>query len=183
MRVVSGIYKSRVLEPIDNLDIRITTDKVKEALFDIINFKVAGSIFLDLFAGTGAIGIEAISRGAELVYFVENSMENISVIKKNIDSLKIENGKYKIISASVFDFLKNFNEKIKFDIIFLDPPFKRDYPSRFLSKFKNFSNVSTDNLIIIEHAKKERFVADGDIDIIKEKNYGEIALTILQKKN
>ncbi|MEO0255249.1 MAG: RsmD family RNA methyltransferase, partial [candidate division WOR-3 bacterium] len=117
--------------------IRTTQDKVKKGIFDILGNKVINSIFLDLFAGSGNIGIEAISRGAKFCYFVEKSQKCIEVIKKNIKELKIED-KTKIIKIDAERFVKKSEEK--FDVIFADPPYNYKIKREFIINILNILN-------------------------------------------
>ncbi|NGX56764.1 MAG: Ribosomal RNA small subunit methyltransferase D [Candidatus Anoxychlamydiales bacterium] len=118
MKIISGYLKNRSIKSPKN--IRPCTSNIREAIFNICNLIVEGSTFLDLFSGSGAIGIEAISRGAELSFFIDKSKESIKYIKSNIANLKIED-KSKVIYQDALMFLKK--TKMKFDIISIDPPF------------------------------------------------------------
>jgi 16S rRNA (guanine966-N2)-methyltransferase len=123
MRVVSGIYSSRKLFGFDIIGIRPTKDRVKESIFATINDKINGSTCLDLFAGTGSLGIEAISNGAKYVYFYDINKESIKAIKMNIEALKISE-RCTVINDNYTEVIKKFNDNnIHFDIIFIDPPY------------------------------------------------------------
>ena len=140
MRIISGNLRGTKLYTLDGLNTRPTLDRVKESLFNIINKYIDGCTFLDLFAGSGAIGIEAISRGANKVVMCEKSKEAIQVINKNIEKTKI-NEKVKLYNMDFEKCIKNeLNEK--FDLIYLDPPYKTDYA------FKSAKLIIEKNLYI-----------------------------------
>jgi 16S rRNA (guanine(966)-N(2))-methyltransferase RsmD len=201
-RIISGKLKSLRLEIIANAKMRPTTDRVKESLFNILQFRIQKSVFLDIFSGTGQIGIEAASRGAKHVTMVEKNESSIKIIKKNlskyIDSCQIceENievnfsNKLKFRREDVFslcnldalDFLENFKNKEKFDIIFADPPFSSEFASKYLYKLANVVNF--DGVIIIETLYN--FIPPCriyDFSLIKRYKYGRISLNLYKIEN
>ena len=122
MKIISGIYKGRNILGYNIDGTRPTQDRIKENLFNSINFLLEDKIVLDLFSGSGNLGIEALSRGAKYAYFVDNSKKSIDIIKKNINNLNINNCKV------IFnDYKKVLNSIDKVDIVFLDPPYKTNY--------------------------------------------------------
>jgi 16S rRNA (guanine966-N2)-methyltransferase len=121
MRIIAGKYKGHHLVSFKADHIRPTTDRVKESLFNILSSSTDGASILDLFAGTGNLGIEALSRDAKSVHFVEKNKSSIEIIKRNLEKLKITEG-YQITFKDVLSFLKSYNASL-FDIIFVDPPF------------------------------------------------------------
>ena len=129
MRIISGQYRGRNLEGKVPKNVRPTTDFARESLFDILNsiIDIEGKSVLDLFSGAGAIGLEALSRGAEKIYFVDNSFDSINLLKKNIENLQISRDKYIIIKSDVIDYLSNMSIIEKFDVIFADPPYNQSY--------------------------------------------------------
>ena len=120
MRVITGTARGRRLQEPANMDIRPTTDQVKEALFNIVQFDVEGRRVLDLFAGTGQLGIEALSRGAKSVTFVDESAEAIKIIKSNLEHCKLQG---EVVRSEAVSFLKRCG---KYDLIFLDPAYAGD---------------------------------------------------------
>ena len=165
MRIIAGKYKGLILEKIETSKIRPTMDRSKEALFNIIQNEIINASFLDLFAGSGNIGIEAISRGAKTVCFVDNSYEAIKVIEKNNKKIK-EN--LKIVKEDVHKFLKNNTNK--YDIIFMDPPY--DYCEEELIKLIDLilleKKLNKNGIIILEYGKEINHEK-----IIKSKKYGK----------
>lgn len=166
MRIISGKYKGRKLLG-DNINgTRPTMDRIKESLFGIIQNKIKDSICLDLFAGSGSLGLECLSNGASKCYFVDKNKEVIDVLKhnsKDIDNVVLMNNDY--IKA-----LNIFKEKnIKFDIIFLDPPYKDSLINPSLKYIKDYNLLNEDGIIVCEY---ENEIFNIDLEIIKEKKYG-----------
>ena len=176
MRIVAGKYRGRTLLSFDGDKIRPTSDKVRESLFNILQLKVPSSQFLDLFCGTGAMGIEALSRGAKKVVFNDFSRDSLSLLKKNLAKVKVEDD-YDIVNFDAVTYLKNSNEK--FDIIFLDPP----YNSGFGEKCLPFvSGALNDNgIAILEDEIEFKGEIEGLIAYDKRK-YGRVHLTFFKKE-
>lgn len=163
MRVISGKYKGRILNGFDIDGTRPTMDRVKESLFGSIQNKIPDSICLDLFAGSGSLGIEAISNGANKCYFVDNNKEAIKILKKNLQGMD----NYEIINSDALKALENF--KVSFDIIFLDPPYKLNLIVPSIEKILQYNLLKSNGLIICEY---ENEVVNCRLDLIKEKKYG-----------
>ena len=120
MRVITGTARGRVLRTLEGEDVRPTTDRVKEAVFSIIQFEIEGRRVLDLFAGSGQLGIEALSRGAASATFVDMSKDSLSAVKYNLEHTKLGDNA-KVVQTDALSFLKL--TKDKFDLVFLDPPY------------------------------------------------------------
>ena len=176
LNITSGIYRSRKLKFDEkNVNLRPTKNNVRNALFSIIKNEVGNSTFLDMFGGTGAIGIEAISNNAKHVVFYENNKENISFLKTNIKELKIDSNHYQIEEKDVMKELKNINKT--FDIIFVDPPYKKyDYQSLLDLIFE--SKVLNKNCLIIFESEKELIFSNFEFQY-KIYKYGRVYLTKL----
>lgn len=177
MRIVSGKYRGKVLKEFELLTTKPTTDRVKESIFNLIQFDVQGAVVLDLFAGTGALGIEAISRGAEEVVFVDENINAIKLIKENLKGIE---GSFSVNHVDYETYL-NSTER-KFDIVLLDPPYKTNFGIRAIDLLiKN--NLLKENAIIIFETSEEN---DFEIDIkgfeIKKKKYGKIVVFKLVKE-
>lgn len=168
MRIVSGKLGGRKIIVPSN--IRPTLEKVREAVFSMIDVK--DKKFLDLFAGSGAMGIEAYSRGAKEICFIEKNDRIISILKNNLKDLNVIG---RVIKGNVFSILKTLDEK--FDVIFLDPPYDEGYIQKTLDFLKDISE--DDTIIIIESSKRETFKLNG-FKKIKEKKYGDTIITILK---
>ncbi len=173
MRVITGTARGRKLITLEGDDVRPTTDKVKESLFNIIQFDVEGASFLDLFAGSGQIGIEALSRGARQVVFVDKSKKSIDVIRQNLKTTGFEKNAV-VTGGDSIAFLQRRKEK--YDIAFLDPP----YSTGLLQKALEFlPNVMSRNATIICEApiNEELPITVGDFKIFRKYSYGKTALT------
>ena len=167
MRVISGKYKGRKIDGFDIEGTRPTQDRVKESLFGIIQEDLVDSIVLDLFSGSGNLGIEALSNGASMCYFNDINKECIKVIKNNlkdIDNTYVLNMNYK----ECLDYLK---DKVKFNIIFLDPPYNLDCLDDVLNKIIENNLLEKDGLIICEY-EHDNFKEYDKLEIIKDKKYG-----------
>lgn len=158
MRVIAGLYKRRVLIAPQGIEItRPTSDRVKENLFNILAAEIDESYFLDLFSGSGSIGIEALSRGAKHVTFVENNKLALSALHKNIEQLKISDAQYTVIHKSVDDFLKSKNlSNQRFDIIFSDPPYTSTWYKNALENIDNSGLCQQECLVILEKPAKHQ---------------------------
>lgn len=176
MRVIAGEYKGRRLEAPKDYSVRPTTDKVKEALFSILAEKVWGSSVLDLFSGTGNLGIEALSRGAELCVFGDNSSESLRLIKSNIAHCRAEKGAR--ISAGDFKkTLAGLGEK--FDIILLDPPYGKGFLEPCFEMIRDHELLKEGGVIVAEHRKEEVLPEEFcGFQKVKERKYGVIMLSI-----
>ena len=177
MRIVGGKYKGRTLLQFDGEDIRPTSDKVRESLFNIIQFKIYGKSFLDLFCGTGAMGIEALSRGAAEVVFNDYSKKSLLLLKKNLEKVKVDGG-YSVINYDAVSFL-NGNKKA-FDFIYVDPPYKSDLGIKCLNAISNSLNVG--GAVIFEDEIPFMDKIDG-LKITDSRKYGRVHLTFFEKEN
>ena len=167
MRVISGKYKGKNLLGFDILGTRPTMDRVKESLFGIIQNKVKNSTILDLFAGSGSLGIEAISNGSKTCYFIDNNMKLIDIIKKNTINMEEE---IIIEKKDYIDALKYFyNNNIKFDIIFLDPPYKLNLINNCLKLIEKYDLLNKNGIIVCEY---EQEIINSNYKLLKEKKYG-----------
>lgn len=171
MRIVSGKYRGKILKPPLDASIRPTTDKVKQALFTKLQFQIEGSSVLDLFCGSGALGVEAISRGATRVVFVDASKKNLEIAKTNVKSI---NEKAEFLCCDFEKALLYLSGK--FDIIFLDPPYESGYYEKALALIHENNLLSPDGVIVCEHNKEEK-ISNQSFKIFDEKKYGTIFLT------
>lgn len=178
MRIVSGKHKGRKLFEPKGGDIRPTSSVVKEGIFDVIQFGVGDSDFLDLFAGTGAMGIEALSRGARVV-FNDSSPQSITLIKKNLELIK-ENAD--VMRGDAMSTIARLSAKgKKFDYIFLDPPYAIEGVSKLLNAIINANILKDNGMLIYEHSLKTE-VPDVGFRVVKEKRYGQIMVAYMQKQ-
>ncbi len=177
MRVITGLAKGRKLNTLNGTDVRPTTDMVKEAVFSAIQFDIEGRAFLDLFAGSGQIGIEAISRGAKSATFIDSNADAISVIKDNLSKTGFTD-KAKVIRGEYSSFLASTNEK--FDIAFLDPPYRLNILDKALNTVTNVMNKN--GIIICEHPT-DICVPDklSAFRLERQRKYSKIIISIYRK--
>ena len=178
MRVITGTAKGRrLVSPVGD-DVRPTTDTVKESVFSMIQFSVDGCIFLDGFAGSGQMGIEAISRGAERAYFIDANRKSLKVVKDNIRLCGFED-QSAVIYADTISYLSSTEER--FDIVFLDPPYKTGLLQAALEKAPRV--VKKGGMIICEHPKDEKMPDEvGDFVLRKSYKYGMIMISVYAHK-
>ena len=177
MRIISGIFKGKkIIKPLDK-NTRPLKDLTKESIFNLINHsnkfsvKLDDSIVLDLFSGVGSFGIECLSRGAKKVTFIENYLNVLKILKRNLDNLK-SNSNYEIIEENIYNDNFKFNFKNKFDIIFIDPPYKNKNLDKLLIKIKNSKILNESGVIIVHRHKSEQDIIPENFKIIEEKKYG-----------
>ncbi len=172
MRVISGFLKGRKIEGYDIEGTRPTQDRVKESMMASIQTKIKDAIVLDLFAGSGSLGIETISNGAKLCYFVDNNKEVTSVLKKTVTNLNIQD-KVNIINADWKKMLNTFGEnKQKFDIIFVDPPYDYDVYEKIITKINELDLLNKNGVLVLEYSNKKFQPQYDNLTLIKEKKYG-----------
>ena len=187
MRVIAGKFRSRPLRSLRGMDVRPTSDRLRETLFNVLTAgnprALEGSVWIDLFAGTGAVGIEALSRGAEKVYFVERSKRAVELIRSNLEGLKIAPGAYEILALDALAAIHALDSReAKPGYIFLDPPYamKAAY-SRSLQDLAQ-SRLAEEAWIIVEHEKK--FDPGESFDGLQRRRklqQGDAALSLYQK--
>ena len=171
MRVIAGTARSLPLKTPPGLDVRPTTDKIKETLFNMLHWDLPGSVFVDLFSGSGGIGIEALSRGAKHAYFVDNNKDAFSCIQQNVRFTKMEE-RATLFRQDVCGALALIHEK-EADIIFMDPPYGEGYEKKVLAVLADKAYVTDDTWIIVEAELLEdfSFSASFGFEVIREKTY------------
>ena len=152
VRIIAGLWRGRKLPVLNAEGLRPTTDRIKETLFNWLMFDIAGSRCLDCFAGSGSLGIEALSRQAQAVVFLEKSANAGILLKKNLESLKSRNGT--VITADSLQYLAKTNKEAPFDIIFVDPPFHHGLVSQVLALLAQNRWLAPNALIYVETEKK-----------------------------
>ena len=174
MIVITGSARGRRLETPSGDDVRPTTDSVKESVFSIIQFYIEGGVFLDAFAGTGQMGIEALSRGASKAYFLDSSKSSMRVIKKNIELCGFEKNAVTLITDSV-SFMQRTGER--FDMVFLDPPYGTGLLMKALEAAVDVTKQS--GVIVCEHPREEELPERvGSFLLKKNYRYGKIMLSV-----
>lgn len=175
MRVISGSARGKQLTPVPGKDTRPTTDRVKESVFNILQMMVPGCEMLDLFAGTGQMGIEALSRGASHAVFCDAAPKALSVIRKNIAAARVED-RAEVIGADFVSALRRMQGR-QFDVIFLDPPYGGKILNEALKFIELFDILCTDGIIVCESAVQDKIVCPDSLCIRKQYKYGAIRLT------
>ncbi len=179
MRVISGKYKGIFLDGFDIVGTRPTMDRVKESMFATVQTKLKNSICLDLFAGSGSLGIEALSNGAKYCYFVDNSNEIYRILKKNLAKLNIDN--YKVILKNYKQALKEFKDSnIKFDIIILDPPYKLNLINDIIGYIYDNNLLNKNGIIMCEY--EDEILKNNFFSLFKYKKYGAKNVSIYINK-
>lgn len=182
MRVVSGTARGTKLNSINDLSTRPTLDRVKEPLFSIIQNHLQNAEVLDLFAGSGALGIETLSRGSKHCTFCDKSYKAIEVLKENIEKTRMEN-KSTIINK---DYKKCLVELTKtFDIIFIDPPYKLDIAVDSIKRILDLKILAKDGIIILETDEEERELKElekVDLEVYDVRKYGRVKLIFLHER-
>ncbi len=182
MRIIAGRFKGRVLSSFQADHIRPTTDRVKESLFNKWMGELEDASVLDLFAGTGSLGLEALSRGATHVNFVEQNVKSIQILKKNIDLLKLEAGEYSIFKQDVLSYLKKYQGH-PYKIILIDPPFTEKMAHDVMQALDASKCFDENTLIAIESQKKERMDdAYSNLHRYHFNDYGDKILSFFVKK-
>ena len=178
MRVISGKARGLKLTSPAGSDTRPTLDRVKEAIFSMLLPYLSGASVLDLFAGSGALGIEALSRGADKAVFVDKSNEAVKCIKKNLTAAKVEDFSTVLMSSSE-SYLMDCTEK--FDIIFIDPPYAEGLYENILSLIEKYNILAESGIIVVESDYDIGFTDRiGHFEILKEKKYGRVGITVLK---
>jgi len=179
MRVISGIARGHNLLTPEGLDTRPTTDRIKETLFNIIAFDLPECEFLDLFAGSGAIGIEALSRGAKRATFIDKSEACTSAIIENLEHTKLME-KAEVLKKDIDSGIAALcTEKVRFDIIFMDPPYENGLIMPTLKAIVNSKILKEDGYVIVERSSKVPLLPVDGMKIIREKEYRTTVMTFL----
>ncbi|MBQ3511770.1 MAG: 16S rRNA (guanine(966)-N(2))-methyltransferase RsmD [Bacilli bacterium] len=179
MKIISGLYKGRNIEGYDLDGTRPTMERVKESLFATIQNYIPESTVLDLFSGSGNLGIEALSQGAKKAYLVDYNIKAFKTIKKNIETINITN--VEVLNFDYLKALKYFKENnIKFDLIFLDPPYQTNYIEKSIEKISEYGLLNDNGIIVCESDSLDRIVYNDNYKIIKDKKYGDKWVVILK---
>ena len=185
MRVISGTARGTKLNSIDSNETRPTLDRVKESLFNIVQNKIEDSVVLDLFAGSGSIGIEFLSRGTEKVYFCEKFHLATQMIIQNLEKTRLKS-KSEILEMDFKKCLSKLSkDNIRFDIIFIDPPYKANFAVKAVNQIISLDLLKKDGIIIIETDEKERDLKELEnlqVEVYDLRKYGRVYLMFLNRK-
>lgn len=175
MRIISGCRRGHKLYEFDGMDVRPTTDRVKESMFNLIQDYVQGARVLDMFAGSGALSLEALSRGAESAVLTDADRRSVNIIEKNIAALRFED-LCTVRNVSCFDYAAECAEE--FDIIFLDPPYNKGFIEPVLDTIVRNGLLSGEGIIVLESDSTDFKDPTDSLEIIKQKRYGRSFITV-----
>ena len=183
MRIIAGSARSLPLRAPEGLDTRPTSDQIKETLFNMLQYEIPDCYFLDLFAGSGQIGLESLSRGGAYSVFVENNRKAAKCIEENMKFTKFDKDS-RLIVSDVVSALYTLEGKYKFDIVFMDPPYNKDLEKAVLEYLSKSSILKEDSIIIVEASTETNFdyVEEMGYEITKYKKYKTNVHVFLRKK-
>ncbi len=169
MRVIAGSARRVMLKTPEGMDTRPTQDRIKETLFNMLQYEIADTVFLDLFAGSGAIGIEALSRGAKQAVFVEQDERAVRIIRENLKAARLED-RAVVMHCDALSALRRLEGAYRFDFIFMDPPYDHGLEKQMLSALKDSALIDKESTVIIEASLDTDFDYLESIGFIMEKN-------------
>lgn len=178
MRIIGGEYRSRILAEIQGDNVRPTSDRAREALFNILGIRVRSARVLDLFAGSGALGLESLSRGAKEAIFNDVSGSSVAIVKKNVATLKVED-RARVYQTDFSAFLNAVKDP--FDLIFIDPPYRFDYGEKALQTIAE-KGLLTENGIAVYERDRPFAGEIAGLDKFDERKYGKAFLTFFRRK-
>jgi 16S rRNA (guanine(966)-N(2))-methyltransferase RsmD len=180
LRVISGNLRGKRLFSPKGQELRPTSDRVKEAIFDILQDQIQGQNVLDLFAGTGALGIECLSRGASKAVFVEESSESLSALRRNIEECRLKD-KAEVLGRKVLPALKILEVRGEaFGLIFLDPPYDKGEARRVLEVLSRSSILTPGTLVVVEHSLSEGIDSIPSLQRVDRRKYGRTLVSFFR---
>lgn len=183
MRIITGKARGLKLTTPKNMDVRPTSDRVKESLFNIIGTKIVGTHVLDLFAGTGNLGLEAWSRGAAKIVFIDESQASLQLVRSNIAKAKAEKETTVIKGNAVKVIADLAAREERFDFIFCDPPYNKGLPAQIIEQVAKYDIVVSGGYLIVEHSQHESLPElPVKLEIIRSEKYGETLISFLRCK-
>ncbi|EGO65138.1 16S rRNA (guanine(966)-N(2))-methyltransferase RsmD [Acetonema longum] len=184
MRVITGTAKGTILKAPEGMAIRPTTDRVKESVFAILGERIVNAKVLDLFSGTGNLGIESLSRGAQQVVFVDQSAVSLRLIKENLQRTRMTEKEHLVLRLNISGGMERVMSFGGFDLIFCDPPYNKGLIDNVLGFIdKNISILEGEGLIIVEHSKHEQVGAYRHLETKRLETYGETCISFIAGKN
>lgn len=181
MRIITGSARGIKLETLEGIDTRPTAERVKESVFSMLQFEIENRKVLDLFAGSGQMGLEALSRGALACTFVEKSLEAMDIVKKNAKKTRLSE-KCKIVNMDYKDFLRGAKGREKFDICFLDPPYSMKILPDILDLLVKYDLLNENAKVICESEDDIEYTCEG-METLKHNKYGRVYITVLCKRS
>lgn len=188
MRIISGEHKGRRISAGKKTKIRPTSNRVKESIFNVLREEIKGKRILDLFAGVGSLGIEALSRGAKSVTFVDSSWHSINILKRNLQNLNLCCGsKFGQNETTILrlDGLKALSKlQTNFQMIFADPPYLKGFAQKIIDSIAQSEILEKNGILILEHHKKEAFVSPEEkLKILKQSKFGDTVVSFFLKRS
>jgi 16S rRNA (guanine966-N2)-methyltransferase len=182
MRVIAGLFKSRTIRAPRGDEVRPTSDRVRESLFSILAGEIDGSSVLDLFAGAGTLGIEAVSRGAKFVTFVEMSSKVVGILKANLESLGIED-RTAVFAGDVFEALEELSRRrSRFGVVFIDPPYYKGTAQRAVEALARSGLVGEGGTVVVEHESRRLPLEEyNGLKLSRRVKFGETAVSIYRR--
>jgi 16S rRNA (guanine966-N2)-methyltransferase len=182
MRIIAGTYRGRILAGPRDRSVRPTTDRAKQTIFDILTNRIEfdGLQILDLFSGTGSLGLEAISRGAASVTFIDSSRDALTLLQKNVAALHCDD-RCTLYQADVFWYLKN--TRSRYDMVFADPPYRLEKIGTIPKALHESGVLKKDAYVVMEHSRESTVEIDENVFDIVRKPFGQTTVLILQNKN
>jgi len=182
MRIIAGIHRGRILANPRDRTVRPTTDRAKQTIFDILSNRILfdGVQVLDLFAGSGSLGLEAISRGAASVTFVDSSRDSLTLVQKNIGALHCGD-RCTVYQADVFWYLRN--TQARYDLVFADPPYRLEKIGTIPTAIHDSGVLKQDAFVVMEHSRESTVELDESMYTVVRKPFGQTTVLVLQTKN
>ena len=183
IRITSGIYKGRKIIVPSGKNIKAISDRVREAIFSILSYYLNWNeiVAVDLYAGSGSIGFEALSRGSKKVIFVELSSKKIEIIKKNIQLISPEEKKVELIQSKALKWVINYQSLDLDCVVFIDPPFSSNEYDIILEKLSKLPTIKNGSFLVIQSSYKRKILFPKNLQILKHRRYGSVMIYILQK--
>lgn len=183
MRIIAGTARSLPLKTVEGMETRPTTDRIKETLFNMLQNEIPGCYFLDLFAGSGQIGLEAVSRGAEYAVFADNGRKAAQCIEENIRFTKFDR-QCRLLNMDAVSAIRSLDGKYRFDVIFMDPPYKKELEKEVLTALAESTLLKENTLIIVEAALDTSFdyLDELGYQMVKYKKYKTNAHVFLTRR-
>jgi 16S rRNA (guanine966-N2)-methyltransferase len=181
MKIIAGEFKDRRLETPENYDIRPTSSRIRESIFNLLMYEIEDSYFVDLFAGTGGVGLEALSRGAGKCLFCDSDRASAAIIKRNVAACRAED-RSRIVSGDFMKALRSVREKV--DIFFIDPPYATDLCARALEAIDSLDLLASNGIIIAEHDRRDSLPERvGGLVLYRDKKYGRVVLSFYVRED
>lgn len=183
IRIIGGEFRGRKLKVPSGNDVRPSSDQVREGLFNMLSTLLnwGNIIVLDLYAGSGALGIEALSRGAKKVIFVDASRKHMSILKQNIELLSPEQIRYELAQDRAVNWISGFAVPEHTSVVFIDPPFSGNEYELILNKLAHLPSIRKGSLIVVESTQAREIIFPENMMLLKHRRYGSVTLDILRK--